>query len=277
MEQTMSPPERLAAERLPPDVAGRWRALLRPAVRLTRPDDRRAPLAGPPVGHLGGRPELPDDVPWPVWEGNGPLTFVASLSLSALAGLPGAELDIPLPKDGTLLFFVSYGPGQGDGVPGIGPDGQQGARVVYVPEGTPVAERRVPGGLEEPYRRVRLSAEPETTWPGHEDFWRGDLVGASPGDDLPEWLDEFDDALDDLVPKVWHRIGGHPTCIQGGVDLDGLGEDEDLDDWVLLAQIDSDRRAGMDWVHQGTLYWLITRADLAARNFAAARFTWQFL
>ncbi|KAA6213664.1 DUF1963 domain-containing protein [Streptomyces albofaciens JCM 4342] len=274
MERTMSPPARLAAGLMPADAAERWTALLRPAVRLTRPDDRRGPLAGPPVGYLGGRPELPDDVPWPVWEGNGPLTFVASLSLSALAG---ADLDIPLPEDGTLLFFVSYGPGQGDGVPGLGPEGQRGARVVYVPEGTPVAERRVPGGLEEPYPRVPLSAEPEMTWPDREEFWLGDLVGASPGDELPEWADAFDDALTDLMPEVWHRVGGYPIPIQGGLDCDFLGEDEDLDDWVLLAQIDSDHRARMDWVHQGTLYWLISRADLAARNFAGARFTWQFL
>ncbi|MEV5597534.1 YwqG family protein [Streptomyces sp. NPDC052496] len=280
MERMMSPPERLAAEHLPPDVAERWTALLRPAVRLTRPDDRRAPLPGPVVGHLGGLPELPADVPWPVREGNGPLAFVASVSLSALAALSaqaGVELDIPLPGDGTLLFFVAYGPGQdGDGVPGLGPEGQQGARVLYVPEGTPVAERGAPEGIE-PYHRVRLSAEPETTFPDREDFWLGDLVGAESLDDLPEWAEAFEDALADLDPTVRHRIGGHPISVQGGVGLDDLGEDEDPGDWVLLAQLDSDERAWMDWVHQGTLYWLITRADLAARNFAGARFTWQFL
>ncbi|MFD7663399.1 YwqG family protein [Streptomyces sp. NPDC059788] len=274
MERTMSPPERLAAAHLPAGVAERWTALLRPAVRLTRPDDRRSPMSGPVVGHLGGLPELPANEPWPVWEGNGPLSFVASVSLFALGG---AALDIPLPDEGTLLFFVSYGPGQvGDGVPGLGPEGQRGARVLYVPEGTPVAERGAPEGIE-PYHRVRLSAEPEMTFPDREDFWLGDLVGAQTLDDLPEWADVFRDALDDLGPDVRHRIGGHPTGVQGGVGLDDLGEDEDPDDWVLLAQIDTDHRAWMDWVHQGTLYWLITRADLAARNFAAARFTWQFL
>ncbi|MFH8408096.1 YwqG family protein [Streptomyces sp. NPDC018019] len=275
MTRTMSPPARLAAAHLPAEVADRWTALLRPAVRLTRPDNRRAPMSGPVAGHLGGLPELPPDVPWPVWEGNGPLSFVASVSLAALAG---AELDIPLPEDGTLLFFVSYGPGQtGDGVPGLGPDGQQGARVLYVPEGTPVAERGAPEGIE-PYHRIRLSAEPELTWPDREELRIEDLLAPADRDDPPEWVETFEDALGDLEPRVRHRIGGHPIPVQdGGPEYDVVREDEDPDDWVLLAQIDSDERAWMNWVHQGTLYWLITRADLAARNFAAARFTWQFL
>ena len=57
-----------AREHLPADVADTWLSLLRPGIRLITDDDGD----GPPVGYLGGEPELPDDLAWPVWEGHGP-------------------------------------------------------------------------------------------------------------------------------------------------------------------------------------------------------------
>lgn len=54
-----------AREHLPVDVADVWLSLLRPGIRLVAADDGDGPL----VGHLGGEPELPDDLAWPVWEG----------------------------------------------------------------------------------------------------------------------------------------------------------------------------------------------------------------
>jgi uncharacterized protein YwqG len=45
--------------------------------------------------------------------------------------------------------------------------------------------------------------------------------------------------------------------------------------WAPLAQIDSDREAGMMWGDVGTLYWLMRPEDLAARDFQASSFTWR--
>ncbi|MFJ8668222.1 DUF1963 domain-containing protein [Streptomyces sp. NPDC093600] len=59
---------------------------------------------------------MPASAEWPVWEGHGPLSFVASIDC---ARLPTAALDIDLPEAGALLFF--YFDGQlddGEAVPG---------------------------------------------------------------------------------------------------------------------------------------------------------------
>lgn len=45
---------------------------------------------------------------WPVWDGEGPLNFVASIDC---AKLPRGGLDLSLPADGTLLFFYFDPPG----------------------------------------------------------------------------------------------------------------------------------------------------------------------
>ncbi|WP_267889916.1 DUF1963 domain-containing protein [Streptomyces sp. NRRL WC-3618] len=91
----------LALQDLSPEDAEKWLGLLRAGIRLevaTDTDDA--------VGRLGGLPSLPASAEWPVWEGHGPLSFVASIDCSRL---PAAVLDIDLPEAGTLLFFYFDG------------------------------------------------------------------------------------------------------------------------------------------------------------------------
>ena len=42
---------------------------------------------------------------------------------------------------------------------------------------------------------------------------------------------------------------------------------DDLDDWQLLFQLDSDHLAGFEWADGGSLFFAIRRQDLAARRF----------
>ena len=44
---------------------------------------------------------------------------------------------------------------------------------------------------------------------------------------------------------------------------------------TLLAQIDTDNRAGMMWGDCGALYWLTRRDDLARGEYTNTAFTWQ--
>ena len=56
------------------------------------------------------------------------------------------------------------------------------------------------------------------------------------------------------------------------------GDDELLAEqarWILLAQIDSDDRAGMMWGDAGTLYWLCRSADMTDSHVPETTFTWQ--
>lgn len=58
--------ERLARVHLPAEVADRWLTLLRPAVKLVPAADN-----DPVVARLGGHPQLPEDVAWPIWTDTG--------------------------------------------------------------------------------------------------------------------------------------------------------------------------------------------------------------
>ncbi|MEX2984494.1 YwqG family protein [Streptomyces sp. C36] len=268
----------LARAHLPADAAERWIAGLRPAARL-----KAASGSDPVVGRLGSLPLLPDDVEWPVWDGHGPLAFVASLDCAAL---PSGALDIELPADGTLNFF--YFDGQiddGDALVNPGePETLAGARIIYVPAGTPTAERAMPEDLleglvedledVETYREVPLTAVIEAT--------------VSDSYDDTAFPEEFRNALWDLAGNACHRVGGHATAVQNPVDHEiahavlggkvAWGEpamEAEARRWTLLAQFDSDHRAQMMWGDTGCLYWLIRPEDLAERRFDRAMFTWQ--
>lgn len=268
----------LARQHLPVEIAERWIGLLRPGLSLERATD-----PGTVVGRIGGLPSLPENEEWPVWEGHGPLSFIASLDCAAL---PSAALDIALPADGTLAFF--YFDGQlDDGRARVSPydtDSWAAARVLYVPAGVPLVEREVPAGIR-PYPEVRLTARVEATAPylWHPVVYR---EFAPMPDDHPLWDEDFQEALWDL-PGAGHRVGGHADPAQDEVESEVAraalgnppGDDPRIDEealrWVLLAQFDSDDDAGMMWGDCGSLYWLIRPEDLAARRFDRAMFTWQ--
>ncbi|MEU3877361.1 MULTISPECIES: YwqG family protein [Streptomyces] len=286
----------LARTHLPAEAAARWTGLLRPGATLEKAE------AGEPVaGRLGGLPLLPQGVEWPVWEGHGPLSFVASVDCAAL---PAGELDIPLPADGTLAFF--YFDGQIDSgdafVDFADPECRPGARVIHIPAGVPVAERPLPlyecdhgeDGDDcedceqlEAYPEVPLTVRVEATAP---DIWHPVVREAFGSDDssLEGWPEEFTDALYDRKPGPGHQVGGHAHPVQNPLEYEiahaALGQDvrwddprvaEDAGNWVLLAQFDTDGDADMMWGDCGALYWLIRPADLAALRFDRAMFTMQ--
>ncbi|MFC7484508.1 DUF1963 domain-containing protein [Luedemannella flava] len=75
------------------------------------------------------------------------------------------------------------------------------------------------------------------------------------------------------VRATLHQVGGYAYPLHFPLEY-GLDAGEP-DDWVLLAQFDSDGRARMHWGDCGLIYWLIRRQDLAARRFDRAAFTLQ--
>lgn len=287
----------LARTLLPADLAERWISLCRPAARLVATPEPGAEDVV--VGRLGGLPELPEGMAWPVWEEHGPLSFIASVDCAAL---PKGALDIALPADGTLSFF--YFDGQiddGDSLVWPGePETWAGARVVHVPAGVAVAERAWPVVDDEdvefePYPAVPLTARVKWTAP---DSWHPDFVAALHRDGVvkdhnrhPAEAEAFVEALWDLERDADHLIGGHANPVQNPVEyeiahgfLNRDGGDiawsdprveEEAGRWTLLAQIDTDDDADMMWGDCGALYWLIRPEDLAAGRFDQAMFTMQ--
>ncbi|GII55652.1 hypothetical protein Pth03_40410 [Planotetraspora thailandica] len=267
-----------ARDHLPGDIADVWISLLRPGIRL-----RHAEEGDQMAGHLGGQPSLPPGVPWPEWEEQGPLAFVACLDCAHLAGVGG------LPADGVLSFF--YFDGQiddGDTIVGPwDPGTQAGARVLYVPAGVETSPREAPTGIE-PYPRVPLRADlvvtaPPPTHPVVLAAFQADFGTIA---DHPVSARAFRQALPSSG-DIGHRVAGYAAPVQNDVEYEiattVLGDvewhdpalQEEAAGWVLLAQFDTDDRAGMMWGDVGALYWLIRLDDLAARRFDRAVFTWQ--
>jgi uncharacterized protein YwqG len=271
----------VARDHLPAEMAERWIGLLRPGIRLDTGDD--AP--GVVVGYLGGTPRMPADMPWPEWPGHGPLSFIAAVDCAAL---PAFATEVGWPDSGTLLFF--YFEGRYDDAEALviftDPQSQAGARVLYVPAATATSPRAVPEGLT-PYVEVPLRGSVAVTAPSYDHI---SVYDAFPeiddSDEHPVADDDFVDALD-LGYQVGHQLGGYALPVQGPVEFEVAqvalgGADWDSPElgvearrWRLLAQIDSDSRAGMTWGDVGMLYWLITDEDLEACRFDRALFTWQ--
>lgn len=281
----------IARAHLSTDDAEAWISLLRPGIQLAHHGDDTAPVAA----RLGCNPHLPPDTAWPIWPGKGPLTFIASVDCAAVAA--AGRLDVPLPTDGTLLFF--YFDGQvGDNdtmVFHTDVSSQAGAAVLYVPSDTLTTERSAPEGIE-PYPAVELYAVQIATEPGWEHRRSLQTFTEEGESEYQEMLAHpvvADKAFTTAVVQATgptdehHRIGGWAEPVQGPIEYEiavaALGGGKQRRDaitaeepaWVLLAQIDSDHGANMMWGDVGRLYWMIRPEDLAARHFDKALFTWQ--
>ncbi|WP_159007217.1 DUF1963 domain-containing protein [Streptomyces sp. NRRL S-813] len=225
---------------IPQDEVERWLGtIVRPCASLVP----GKPTDGPVAGRLGGLPPMPEDEPVPN------LPFLASVDLAAIP--PGAT-DLPLPKEGTLLFFAETSENAPYG------DDRDWSRLVYVPAGRPVAERG-PGGERPPkvYPGGDLRVVIDPSLPN-----RGDHIEGFPhSDELGEvwWDTYYEMQTGGLV-----QIGGYPWVENNDPVLDiGHGPG----DWVLLAEIGSAVVEG----DMGRVYWVIRRDDLAAGRFTQAR------
>jgi hypothetical protein len=181
---------------------------------------------GVPVGQMGGLPRLPEGMPWPTGEGFMPLPFIASFDCAAL---PRVD-DLPLPADGSLIFFLHHDRAFDEREEFDKDDEMEYARVVYVPAGTPMVTAQKPDLPEEVFYNTTLS------FIGDEYHLAAAVMA-----DLPSWLEDdemstpgastSDDdhlglrlphkaQLRDLARKLWPERGGY---LQLGGYTGGVG------------------------------------------------------
>ncbi|SET59561.1 YwqG family protein [Nonomuraea wenchangensis] len=253
----------LARAHLPADTADRLLALLRPAIQLSIAQDDQ-----PVVGRLGGAADLPEGVPWPVGPSSRPLSLVATLDCARLAR---HEVDIELPGDGALLFFVEF---EGDG-----------DAVIHVPAGTPTL--RQSEGWAHP--EELLTARTVLTWPDNvqpelAEAFGGDLAAfeavwrhVSAGREFMEVIGEYERRHHGSR----HQVGGHAMVLQVPFEAVAAqrqgagwyGEESfhaEARQWALLLQLDETDH--MIWGDGAHLIWGIRRDHLAARDFSKTVF-----
>lgn len=242
-------------------ILARMKAMAAPTVMMTA-------TASEGFSKLGGDPELPQGMDWPIGP-EGPLAFLAQVDLAGarLAGGPDW-----LPKDGRLYVFGDDRYGMRDQLRIVFSMAQAGP-----PLAPPPTQKR---GWRRPERRVGFSAHtslPSLDWLGEDirriDVSDGDLEELS---DLPGL--EFGDG-------PHHRLGGYPMEIQeerlpvyaecearGMEYRANLPVPPDIEraaaDWRLLVQIDSDSDLKMNWGDGGQFYVLIREQDARARDFS---------
>lgn len=225
------------------------------------------------------------------------LVFHGQVDLAGVAG----HLDLGLPLDGLLLFFVDFDvEAGGDMVSGMYDDERGGSRVLYVPAGTPL-RRRPPPGPVRVHREALVAPLLTHTFP------RAGAVGLDvhvDGEQYQMYEDEVDLGWRALVQEYCppgyqlsglHQLGGHARPIQGPVEADALqaactvrtregpGSTALAVDqvrsqqaaWALLLQLDSDDQLDCWFGDLGTLYWVAPRADLTSGKLETPRFVAQ--
>ncbi len=254
-----------------------------PAIRLTAHKVKEdAPLG---ATRLGGLPDLPPGVAWPVVDGI-LLEFVGQFRLEDLTSY---DTEKRLPQTGMLYFFfdgmlTGYDRGEG----------KDRRAVLYYDDPPGALERcAVPahdyGYFFNIYHACTLDYEMVWTLPPLEEI--GDHEAFFPPVSpilavIKEWATyrELRKPLRDFS----HRLLGHPDEVQGGEmrlqvvqaqdtegrfayrDYDHQNKDEliaEMRRWRLLAQFTSDQPTGMSWGSGGLIYFWIREEDLAARRF----------
>lgn len=248
--------------------------IARTSIRLsTHPGDEASPGSG--TSKMGGLPDLPPAVTWPLWKGV-PQSFIAQIRL---ADLQRFDTDGLLPPEGMLWFFYDAQ----QQTYGADPADRRGWNVLYQEDLT---------GL----RRTPFPPELPTTGQFHPcalSFASEMSLSQVPRLDIPhfDWTDaeqkRYEELLSTFPTPADHaashnRMLGFPDTIQDDMRLQcqlvshGVTDETDpraaslaqgAMDWLLLLQVDSNEQAGMQWADAGMLYYWVTRDDLHARRF----------
>ncbi|MDP0501343.1 MAG: YwqG family protein [Verrucomicrobiota bacterium JB022] len=223
--------------------------------------------------YLGGMPMGGESFEWPR-SARGPLPFVLQVDLTQLQAQHGPVE--ALPDKGLLQFYYDLGSSVWGGQP---TDGAARAWFVQLVEADLVLPIEEPDDLnpEYIYPRKHLAARAGVTYPAAPPALHGSpenaflaireaAYGGEPQHQLLGCPLEIQDGQQALhcVKMAWGL--SHEDWQRRGAELQPQLAEE-LDKWILLAQIDSDDATQMMWGDVGKLFFWIRKDDLARRRF----------
>lgn len=275
-EETLSSVEEYEQAFIAVGLEHKWplfKEYLKPEIRLevSQNDENNIP-----VGHskIGGKPDLPATVSWPLENNEAPLSFLAQINLSEI---DLTRFQTALPANGMLYFFYSSTQDfWGDNI-----DGADKFRSFYLKDTTELKRRDFPTLLV-------------------EGIFRACSVQFQYGFGLPNW--EYDFIRENLekseqdpyidISSVHNssrtKLLGHANTIQGPMEFEceriaegytrNDAQNKEIrdrqSDWILLFQLDSERAPDMCWGDVGRLYFWIRKSDLINHDFEK---TWLIL
>lgn len=229
---------------------------------------------------IGGIPYLPLDTEFPVDSNDVPLKLLVQLNFAQMPPLEG------YPQTGLLQFFIG-----GDDLYGADFDNlqqQKDFRVIYWENIIEDASQlqhdfsTVEAAYDDEYYtpidgQFSIEFTPAKQYISSEDFQFGrKILGV---DNLFDYEDEFtdEDFYDDWLDPYnehfvsnGHRIGGYPFFTQ----TDPREYREEIQDYVLLLQIDSDYQTGICWGDIGVGNFFIHPEDLENKDFSKVAYSW---
>jgi uncharacterized protein YwqG len=265
-----APPPALArdeiAERLRqsvPEFCDRLMDLALPAIGLW--PQRRAEV-GPAVSRFGGVPMAPQGWQWPVAEEE-PRLFVGQINCAELRGLPGAE---QLPASGLLAFF-----GDHDAVNGCFPFDSH--CVFYWPDVHGLVQAKAPIEPIETFPVCAIVPRPLLDLPYPDSVA---VAGLGLNKHQREayfdiWLDVRHHGIPSDYASYAHfsKLLGWPALVQSDLEM--------FDSLVaarLLLQVDAycNGETSHSWGPGGSLFYVLTDADLRAHDFTRCELEGQF-
>ncbi|MDJ0514466.1 MAG: YwqG family protein [Methyloceanibacter sp.] len=238
--------------------------LARPAIGLW---PQRPSRNGPAdVSRLGGEPSVPDKWSWPMVETeteDEPMLFLGQIKCAEIAGLPGAER---LPSSGMLSFF-----GDHDGVMGCDYGGGDTA-VFYWPDTEALRPRPYPQEPMETIWPCNLLFRPTMDLPHPESRTVRDLKRDRA--QSKEYESVYRKVRQYGIPEEYElycnfsKLLGWPALVQQ--ELEEVACCSDPRGLQLLLQLDDYHNGteGTYWGPGGSLYFLMTDAELRARKFS---------
>ena len=268
---------RLVAAGLSTEAAAQLTALSKPAVRFTTNPFAHEDDARIGQSRLGGSADVGDGFEWPYWKSR-PLDFLAQVNLAEIGPFACCST---LPQEGLLAFF--YDPEQETW--GFDPKDRGSWLVHYEPSSQGLHRIASPDATAQVFAPCSVDFNEAQTLPAVDSLVIDDLKLSS--HDADKYYDFLDELESEIEEESGHQLLGHPSPIQGDMQLEcqlawhGLycGDSSGYEDpraaalrpgakeWRLLLQIDSDDNAEMMWGDCGRLYFWLTNDAMRQRAF----------
>ncbi|MFD1990625.1 YwqG family protein [Paenibacillus nicotianae] len=259
-----------------------------PVVHLERGQQGSQQLG---ASRIGGYPDLPKHMKWPLTQDGEYMTSVAQLNLAQIAKEVGEDrLPDYFPRQGLLYFFVGLDE----------PSYQIEHQIIYIsepeiasiayrePEATTILEEEA----EQAFVPYEVHAQGNIEFPTYSYVDYDQLANYDISDEqYLEWKEQVNAEPDDMVGKIFgYPVSSHgddymeaATAIFTGkhtYDMDKRRKwlvkqcdgneqqaDREIEDTLMLLEIESDDDIGYMWWDAGVIHFFIRKEDLIQLNF----------